>query len=194
MQTWVGRHKGKTPYRVAKTTDLLTPPDLLQALGALRETRDGEYVLGPDPFDLDPCASLRQPWPTARTMLTRRDNGFDAAWDGEAFVNPPYGGELYAWLALLASHGNGMALCYARTDTRGFHAQAWSRADALYFFEGRLFFHQPVTGRQCPANCGGPTVLVMYGAKSVERAKRLLKDGSGYPGHLVPVKHTGRKK
>lgn len=193
MQTWTGRHKGKTPYRVATTTDLLTPPCLLAALGALRETPSGDYTFGRDPFDLDPCASRRQPWPTARTMFTRRDNGFDAEWEGEVWLNPPYGRDLYAWLALLASHGNGMALCYARTDTQGFDAHVWGRADAVYFFTGRLFFHKPITGRQCPANCGGPTVLVCYGAKSVERAGRL--PGGDYPGHLVPVKrHKPRGK
>lgn len=188
--TWVGRHKGKVPYRVAKTTNLLTPPDLLEALGALRPTADDEYALGAEPFDLDPCASNRQPWPTARRMMTRRENGFAAAWDGEVWLNPPYGKALYAWLSLLAAHGNGTALCYARTDTQGFHAHVWGRADAVYFFEGRIFFHQPVSGAQCPANCGGPVVLACYGRKSVERAKRLI--GSDYPGRLVPVRHHNK--
>lgn len=190
MQTWVGRHKGKAPYAVAKTTDLLTPPSLLVALGALQVRRD-ECKLGPDPFDLDPCASHRQPWPTARTMWTVHEDGTSRPWHGEVWLNAPYGGELYAWLALLASHGSGMALLYARTDTRGFHGQVWDRASAVYFFEGRLFFHQPVSGSQCPANCAGPMLLACYGSKSVERAKRLLD--SDYPGHLVPVKRRKGK-
>ncbi len=188
MPTWVTR-RPPSAQNVATTTDLLTPPSLLVALGALRATRDGGYTLGPDPFDLDPTCSERMPWPTARTMWTVHEDGTAQDWTahGEVWGNFPYGRELYSWLALLAAHGNGMALLYARTDTAGFHAHVWGRCDAVYFFAGRLFFHQPLTGHQCPANCGGPTVLACYGQASVERARRLLKPNSGYPGHLVPV-------
>jgi hypothetical protein len=186
MPTWTGRHKGKAPYRVAETTDLLTPPSLLVALGALR-ARAGEYALGPVPFDLDPCASARQPWATARTMWTEYEDGTARQWAGDVWLNPPYGRELYSWLARLAAHGDGAALLYARTDTQGFREWVWGKADALYFFTGRLFFHQPVSGEQCPANCAGPMCLAMYGAKAVDRAKRLA--AGGYPGQLVPVKN-----
>lgn len=171
----------------AKGVDVLTPPSLLEALGALRRDRDGEWMLGPDPFGLDPCTSERQPWPTARTQYTAYEDGTQQEWRGETWMNPPYGTELYSWLARLAAHGNGMALLYARTDTKGFHEHVWARADALYFFAGRLFFHEPVTGYQLPFNCGGPVCLACYGGKSVERARRLTKAGSTYPGNLVVV-------
>ena len=193
MQTWTGRFKGRTPYRVA-TTDLLTPPSLLEALGALRTNREGEYVLGPHPFDLDPCTSERQPWPTARTMWTAHEDGMSHVWHGEVWLNPPYGRELYSWLARLAAHGSGMALLYARTDTQGFRTHVLDRADALYLFTGRLWFHQPVTGAQCPANCGGPMCLAIYGSKPLERVQRLLEADSGYPGVLVPIMRTKKGK
>lgn len=194
MQTWTGRFKGKTPYGVATTTDLLTPPSLLEALGALRLNQDEEYVLGPHPFDLDPCTSQRQPWPTARTMWTVHEDGTSGCWSGEVWLNPPYGRELYSWLARLAAHGNGMALLYARTDTQGFLTHVWDRASAVYFLTGRPFFHQPVTGFQCPANCGGPMCLACYGSKPLERVQRLLEPDSGYPGVLVPITRTRRKR
>lgn len=179
---------------VATTDDLLTPPDLLEALGALKEARDDGYRLGPDPFDLDPCASCRQPWPTARTMWTVREDGMSRTWHGEVWLNPPYGRNLYPWLARLADHGDGTALCFVRADVSGFHAQVWQRATAVFFFAGRPFFHQPVTGEQCPANSGGPMCLVVYGQKSLARVKRLLADDSPYPGVLVPIPKKKEKR
>lgn len=179
--------------------DFLTPPSLLVALGALEETDEGEYVLGPDPYDLDPTASVRQPWPTARTMWTVHEDGTQQDWSpfGEVFGNFPYGRDLYSWLSRLAAHGSGTALLYARTDTAGFDSFVWKRADAVFFFTGRIWFHKPVTGHQCDHNSGGPCVLALYGAKSVERAKRLTLPGSPYSGHLVNVRHVtpkGRKR
>lgn len=174
--------------RKSTSVDILTPPDLLVALGALRWSPRGGYRLGPEPFDLDPSASLGQPWPTARVMYTVRDDGMQQAWCGEAWLNAPYGTHLYAWLARLASHGDGLALLYARTDTAGFHAHVWSKADAVYFLEGRLWFCEPGSGRQLPHNCGGPMCLVAYGGKSVSRLGRLDRPGSAYPGALVHLK------
>jgi hypothetical protein len=174
--------------------DHLTSPSLLVALGALKPDGEGGYVLGRDPYQTDPCASMRQPWPTARTMWTEDMDGMAQDWSdaGELFLNSPYGTQMPAWLGRLADHGNGTALVYARTDTIAFYNHVWQRADAVYFFGGRIFFHSPVTGIQYSANAGGPCCLVLYGAKSVERAKRLLKPGSAYPGSLVPIQHGKR--
>jgi hypothetical protein len=154
--------------------DWLSPPDLVRFLG---------------PFDLDPAASYRQPWRTAATQWTAHDDGLSRQWFGLVWLNAPYGKHLYHWLARLADHGSGLALLYARTDTRGFHAHVWGRATAVFFFAGRLHFHEPVTGDTSPhKNCGGPMVLACYGAAAVERARRLEAPGSPYPGHLVTVR------
>jgi hypothetical protein len=184
-----GRPPGSQPP--ALSIDILTPPDLLVALGGLAVGTDGEYKLGPDPFSLDPTASIRQPWPTAKTMWTVHDDGASRDWSpyGSVWGNFPYGAQLYHWLARLADHGSGLALLYARTDTRGFHAQVWARATAVFFLAGRLHFHEPVTGDTSPhKNCGGPMVLACYGDAAVERARRLEAPGSPYPGHLVTVR------
>lgn len=49
----------------AATHDWITPQYVLDALGR---------------FDLDPCASLTQPWPCATKAYTIRDNGLKQRW------------------------------------------------------------------------------------------------------------------
>jgi DNA N-6-adenine-methyltransferase Dam len=152
-----------------KSNDWLTPPDLVRALG---------------PFDLDPCASVNQPWETAGTMLTQ--NGLQWPWEnGFAWVNPPYGPHVWDWLERLADHGNGVALIFARTETEGFFRTVWDRAGCLYFLRGRLYFHYPVTGDRAPFNAGAPSVLVGYGGKAYRRLKRI--DREKFPGRFVNV-------
>jgi len=125
----------------------LTPPEILTALGD---------------FDLDPCAPVQRPWDTATEHYTMLDDGMKREWSGRVWLNPPYGQETERWLARLAHHGNGIALIFARTETRMFFAQVWPKADAVLFLKGRLHFHH-VDGRRAVANAGAPSVLVAYG-------------------------------
>lgn len=125
----------------------LTPPRIIHALG---------------PFDLDPCSPIARPWDTAAQHYTRIDDGLTKPWRGRVWLNPPYGKETGAWLKRLADHGNGIALVFARTETRMFFEHVWPKAKALLFLEGRLHFHY-VDGQRAPANSGGPSVLIAYG-------------------------------
>ena len=125
----------------------LTPPEILAALGD---------------FDLDPCAPVQRPWDTAAKHYTILDDGLRHEWQGRVWLNPPYGRETERWLARLAHHGDGVALIFARTETRMFFNQVWPKADAVLFLEGRLHFHH-VDGRRAAANAGAPSVLVAYG-------------------------------
>lgn len=52
----------------------LTPPHILEALGR---------------FDLDPCAPINRPWPTADKHYTVNDKGLTQRWEGRVFCNPP---------------------------------------------------------------------------------------------------------
>lgn len=129
------------------------------------------------PFDLDPCAASPQPWPTAKEMITEREDGLLRLWHGFVWLNPPYGKLLALWLSRLALHRNGIALTYARTDTRAFHDFVWPFASRLLFLCGRLTFHFP-NGDKAPLghNSGGPSVLIGYGdeaALRLDRAKDL---------------------
>lgn len=145
----------------------LTPPEILRALGD---------------FDLDPCAPAAPPWPTAKNFYTIKENGLIQPWFGRVWLNPPYGKETYKWLARLANHRNGIALVFARTETRMFFDWVWSRANAVLFLRGRLTFLN-VDGSK-PANTGGaPSALIAYGRSNV----RALAE-SGLDGKLISLK------
>jgi hypothetical protein len=143
----------------------LTPPHVLAALGT---------------FDLDPCAAPEpRPWATAARHIALPEDGLEAPWHGRVWLNPPYDQLAFAWLARLADHGQGIALMFARTETRGFFATVWQRASALLFLEGRLHFHHP-DGTRAYSNSGAPSLLIAYG----ERDATIL-EGCSLPGSFM---------
>ncbi|MEW6306466.1 MAG: DNA N-6-adenine-methyltransferase [Verrucomicrobiota bacterium] len=141
----------------------LTPPEILAALGE---------------FELDPCAPIIRPWPMARRHFTRLDDGLAQRWHGRVWCNPPYGAELPKWLGRLAAHGNGIALVFARTETRAFFDHVWPKADALLFIKGRLSFYN-VDGTKS-GSAGAPSVLIAYGADNAP-----CLESSGIAGHFL---------
>lgn len=144
---------GGHPSHKSGTVEWLTPPSIIDALG---------------PFDLDPCAPLVQPYPTARQILTLRENGLIQKWEGRIWLNPPYAnGVIAKFLARMADHNHGTALIFARTDTEAFHRHVFERASALLFMAGRINFHLP-DGTMAPGNAGAPTVLCAYGAEDTD--------------------------
>jgi hypothetical protein len=149
------RRKGIGGHQSAKgaTVEWLTPPYILNALG---------------PFDLDPCAPVKRPWPMATRHFTYLEDGLTKPWEGRIWLNPPYGMNTWLWLQRLAAHRNGIALVFARTETEGFHEWAWAYADAMHFFRGRLHFHH-LSGLRAKGNCGGPSVLIAYGEGNANR-------------------------
>jgi hypothetical protein len=151
----------------------LTPPELIGALG---------------PFDLDPCFSEPRPWNTAAEHYGPDAagglGGLFADWHGMVWCNPPYDQEAEKWLARCADHGSALALIFARTETDAFFRQVWSRADAVFFFHGRLTFRHP-NGVKARANGGAPSVLVCYGAQAVERVKE-----AGLRGCLIELNES----
>lgn len=145
----------------------LTPPALLAALG---------------PFDLDPCACPEpRPWATAaRHYALPEVDGLAAPWAGRVWLNPPYGRQTGRWLQRLADHdGGGVALVFARTDTRDFQAHVLARADAVLFLAGRVTFHHQ-DGKAARHNGGAPSCLVAY-----RRADSVALRKSGLPGTLL---------
>ncbi len=136
---------------VGKNDEWLTPPEILAPLGR---------------FDLDPCAPQVQPWPTADRRISLPTDGLAVRWSGRVWLNPPF--NRYArprWMAKMASHGNGIMLIPAATETEAFNIQVWSRADAVCFVHTRPHFHF-LDGTRAPFNCGTAICLVAYGAKN----------------------------
>ena len=132
----------------------LTPRHLIEALA---------------PFDLDPCASIIQPWPTAVKTYTIHDNGLLKPWPKTDFVfmNPPYGTQTQKWMRRMAEHNNGIALTFARTETRMFFDSVWGKASALLFLKGRLSFCD--TAGSPGGTAGAPSVLIAYGQEARNR-------------------------
>jgi hypothetical protein len=145
-------------------TEWLTPPAILRRLGE---------------FDLDPCAPIHRPWPTAKHHYTLREDGLVRPWFGRVWLNPPYGHETGRWLARLVQHGDGIALIFSRTETRMFFDYVWSKAAGILFLRGRLTFLNE-DGTKPANSSGAPSSLVAYGRCNVQALA-----ASGLAGKLV---------
>lgn len=165
-----------------KSDEWYTPPAIITALG------------GWQAFDLDPCAPIVQPHPTALRRLTLADDGLVHAWRGRVWLNPPYSQRPYrAFMQRMAAHMHGTALIFARTETGAFATLVWDVATALLFLRGRLSFlgadGQPKqrTNRDGsaggPENAGAPSVLVAYGLRDAD-----VLAGCGLVGAFVPLR------
>lgn len=124
----------------------LTPPKLIRALGE---------------FDLDPCSPVNRPWDTAKQHYTVVDDGLIQPWSGRVWLNPPYGKSTFIWLDKLSRHpGGGIALVFARTETKGFQDIVFEKASSLFFFRGRIRFYR-IDGTEGDS-ANAPSVLVSY--------------------------------
>ncbi len=159
------------PYKsrpVAGTHVWLTPPQIIKSLGV---------------FDLDPCAAPEpRPWDTALRHITLPEDGLKTEWFGRIWCNPPFGSHATAWLSRMAQHDNGIALAFARTETRMFQNHVWPYAHSVLFISGRPNFHMP-NGERAKGNSGGPICLIAYGEKNTEALEK-----SGIAGKLVFLK------
>lgn len=155
---------------VAGTDTWLTPPEIVRALGH---------------FDLDPCAAPNMPWQIAEQSYTEADDGLVRPWFGRVFMNPPYGRKLPPFLQRLAEHGNGIALVFARTETRAFFDYVWPHADAIMFIRGRIRFYRP-DGTQGDSS-GSPSCLIAYGDNNVEALYEAQQSDS-IRGVVVPLR------
>jgi len=147
-------------------TEWLTPPEMVKKLGE---------------FDLDPCSPINPPFTHAITNYTIEDNGLVKDWFGRVFCNPPYGNDMHLWLSKLEKHGNGIALVFARTETRLFFEHIWDKADGILFVKGRIRFYH-VSGEQ-GGTPGAPSVFVAYGKENA----KILKN-CNIPGRYLDLR------
>lgn len=161
-----GRAMGSHQSHGGGADEWLTPPSLIDEIGD---------------FDLDPCAPIVRPWPTAHQHYTIEDDGLRQDWHGRVWLNPPYS-TAGRWLARLADHNFGTALIFARTETRLWFDHVWPNATALLFLQGRLHFHY-ANGKRAAANSGAPSVLVAYGQCDAD-----VLASRDVPGHFVSLR------
>ena len=125
------------------TDTWLTPPSVIAALGH---------------FDLDPCGHPLSS--TAKHLIILPDCGLEAKWFGRVWLNPPYS-NVGEWLEKLAYHGRGIALVFARTETRW--AQSILPKATSVFFPARRFTFLKADGTAPSFSAGAPSMLLAFG-------------------------------
>ncbi len=144
-----------------------TPPEIFHALGI--------------EFDMDVAAPPSGvPWIPAKEHIARPRDGLTAPWQGLVWMNPPYGQETGKWVKRLASHGHGIALVFARTDTAWWHDHAM-RADLVCFVRGRIRFRRAagISGKDPTA----ASALLAFGGICASAVRQ-----SGLGCYVQPVK------
>lgn len=130
-----------------------TPPEIIHSLGT---------------FDLDPATSLEAYAlnKSAKKIYTRYDDGLNMEWDGRVWLNPPYSQPLMMnFLKKMATHNNGIALVFAKIESKWFHDVVLYNAVAAKFLYGRIrFLHKDGTKGDQPRN---GSMLLAYGWENV---------------------------
>lgn len=153
--------------RLSTSVDWQTPPEIVQSLGK---------------FDLDPCASSRQAFRTARRMWTKKDDGLSKIWSGRVWLNPPFDPNLLPkFLAMMSEHNNGIALLPLSVTTKWWKAYVWPNAHSILFLDEKLHFYRGKKQDMTPrSGLDRSECLVAFGRRNTTALKR-----SGIPGQLV---------
>lgn len=156
------RNTMNVTFEKAKNTTIewLTPPELVKMLGE---------------FDLDPCTPVNPPFLHAKINYTVKDDGLTKKWFGRVYMNPPYGKGMEKWIEKLKNHGNGIALIFARTETKFFFNHIWDDADAVLFVKGRIRFYN-IKGEQ-KGTPGAPSIFVAYGKSNADILRKSEIEG-----------------
>lgn len=128
-----------------KTNTWLTPLTLVSQLGE---------------FDLDPCGFPGHK--TAKKLICLPSDGLKSQWAGRVWLNPPYGKQQRAWMQKLSEHGNGIALLFARLETKWIQEYI---KDGFFQLEGRISFLDENFNTR--SNAGAPSMLIPFGRKNV---------------------------
>lgn len=147
-----------------------TPKNILEPLGE---------------FDLDPCTQSKRPFNIAVTHFEydKGDDGLQRSWQlgsplkTRCFVNPPYGTEKWKWMKKLALHGNGIALIFARTETKSFFPWVWDHASGICFLRKCISFIRK--DGTVGGNAGAPSVLISYDPLLLEQKNALALENCG---------------
>lgn len=143
---FLGGESGEHSNHDRRETRWLTPTYITDALG---------------PFDLDPCGAPDHHLAKITYTPEAGLDGLDLNWFGRVWLNPPYGRQAEPFMHRMVEHGHGVALIFARTETKLFHETVWDAASSVLFLKGRLNFLRSDKSRAA-ANSGAPSCLVAY--------------------------------
>lgn len=129
-----------------------TPPHIFKALNIV--------------FDLDPCGAPHHDHVPARTKYVLPVDGLEQEWNGTVWLNPPYGKQTTIWIDKLIQHNDGIALVFARTDTKWFQ-EAMLTASVVCFISQRVKFINGSTG-ESDGTPGAGSALIGWGQKAYE--------------------------
>jgi len=127
----------------SNTPEWETPQDLFDEL-------DKEFGFG-----LDVCATSENC--KVRPFYSKLTDGLDKDWNWAssgkwAWMNPPYGREIGAWIKKASEERNVVALLPARTDTRWFHDYIYKKKNVeIRFIKGRLKFGKATNSAPFPS-------------------------------------------
>jgi len=123
-------------------------------------------------FDVDVCTKKGGiNYIPANKYFCKEDDGLLQEWVGSVWCNPPYGKETSIWLEKFCQHKNGIALVFARTDTKWFHNTV-EKADAVLFLKGRVQFVDGDNKTNKTGSTSG-SMLIAFGKNNVEALKNL---------------------
>jgi hypothetical protein len=119
---------------IGETSEWYTPKYIFDAIGLT--------------YDLDPAhpgEGMPHCCVPARQIYTRSDDGLRQRWHGLTWLNCPFGGRRgqVPWIQKFFQHGNGIALCAARTSADWFHDLVFPNAELLLFPDGKTKFVRP---------------------------------------------------
>lgn len=103
-------------------------------------------------FNTDVCATKSNA--KCKHFYSPKEDGLSQSWEGNCWMNPPYGKELKTWIekASLESLKGAtvVALIPARTDTKYFHEYIYNQHE-IRFIKGRLKFSNSKTSAPFPS-------------------------------------------
>ena len=169
----------ESPFEGA-TNDWITPRWIIDAFG-------------PGYFDLDPCASVNQPWSCARKAYTVEQDGLKHDWWGNVWLNPPYGPHTYKWVQRLAKHGKGIALIFARVETRLWQDCIFPTAHGFLFPRKRIQFCKP-DGTTPKSSSGAPSALIAWGDENRGKLIELCDNGIIAGAFMDIAFYTGSRR
>jgi len=161
------------------TNDWITPKWIIDAFGI-------GY------FDLDPCASVTQPWICGKKAFTIKQDGLNCRWFGNIWLNPPYGPYTHKWVERLIGHGQGIALIFARVETKLWQDFIFPTAHGFLFPRKRIQFCRP-DGTTPKSSGGAPSALIAWGNDNREKLIELCDSGLISGAFMDKAFYTGSR-